>query len=184
MVFPPSEATFRAVGQAVYAAQLFETALVPIAELHRLHVEPGRAEKTGGYLPAGAYRLATSRLVKDLSTLGTVDPGLQERITAYLDERHTLIHRWIVENGLPTTAEDDAKLRGLAERVEREAKDLARYFINYVVQYAEPDWAAANPEEYASRMRALFKGASLGEGHGRTADPDEANHLADRTEGG
>jgi hypothetical protein len=159
MDFPPSEATFSAIGKAVYASQLFETSLVPIAELHRFHADPSRAEKTGGYLSAGAYKLATSALIKELSTLGTVDPGLQERITKYLDQRHTLVHRWLVEKGLPSTTQDDADLRKLAEWVEGEAKALARHFVSYVVKYAEPDWAAANPTEYTSRMQNLFKDA-------------------------
>ena len=44
------ENAYTAIGRAVFYAQIFETALVPIFEFFKMQAEPGYAEKTGGYL--------------------------------------------------------------------------------------------------------------------------------------
>ena len=43
-------------------------------------------------------------------------------------------------------------------RLEREAKQLTRYLVSYVIKWADPDWASAHGDEYKERMAQLFLG--------------------------
>ncbi|HXX08335.1 MAG TPA: hypothetical protein VEJ43_09740 [Pseudolabrys sp.] len=157
------EQAYAAIGRAVIFAQLFETALVPIFELFKMQTEPGYREKTGGYISAGAFKVPITNIVKALSATGDIAPDLETRLTAYIADRHTLIHRWVQIHGLP--AEDDVAAIGaileLANRVENEAKDLTQLLVGYVVKYAEPEWASTNMEEYKARMAEIFRRAHI-----------------------
>ena len=137
-------------------AQLLETALVPIFEIHRVNTEPDRLAKTDGYLSAGAFKVPTSSIVKMLSDKGSIAPDLETRLKTYIEDRHLLVHRWVQEKGIPTTEKDFLLLAKLALTVEKEARDLIRIFAGYMVKHTEPDWAAANLDEYRSRMAAIF----------------------------
>lgn len=152
---------YTAVGRAVLATQMLETALVPILEMHRLHAEPGRLTETGGYLSAGAFKVPVSNIVKLLVEKGAIAPDLEERLNAYVQDRHLLIHRWIQERGLPDerSPKDFLLLAEFAVRVEREARELTRMLVGYVVKHGEPTWAEANPEEHSRRMAELFQRA-------------------------
>jgi hypothetical protein len=70
------EHAYSAIGRAVFAAQLFETALIPIFEFFKMQTEPGYLEKTGGYLPAGAFKIPIKNVVKALSAKGNSVPPL------------------------------------------------------------------------------------------------------------
>ena len=157
------ESAYAAIGRAVFATQLLETALVPIFEFFKMHVEPGYIEKTGGYIPAGAFRVPVKSIVNSLSAKGSIAPDLEQRLSAFTEDRHTLIHRWVQERGWP----DDGDAKGfepimeLAHRVEREAKDLALCLTRYMAKFADPEWASANQAEYKERMAQLFHRAHI-----------------------
>jgi hypothetical protein len=155
------EQAYAAVGRAIVAAQIFETALVPIFELHRVHTEPDRLSETKGYLSAGAFKMPVTNIVKFLSSRGSIAPDLEARLHSYIQDRHLLVHRWLHENPLPLESEPETMLPLMehAQKVEREATDLARLIVGYVVKYAEPEWAASNPEDFSAKMAALFRGA-------------------------
>ena len=152
------EVAYIAVGKAVLAAQMLETALVPIYEIHRLHTEPARLQETGGFLAAGAFKVPVANIVKALATKGSIAPDLQARLVKYNEDRHLLVHRWVQEQGSPVSADAAYFLRLAthALQVEREALDLARIIVGYVVRYAEPEWAAANMDEFRAKMRNIF----------------------------
>ena len=152
---------YEAVGRAIVAAQIFETVLIPIVELHRVHTEPSRLGHTKGCISAGAFKVPVANIVKFLHDRGSIAPDLETRLTAYIRDRHLLVHRWVQENPLPIDQEPETlvPLMEHAARVEREANDLARIFVGYVLKYAEPTWSTAHPDEFRSKMIALFHGA-------------------------
>ncbi len=84
-----------AIGRAVFAAQMLETALIPIFEFFKMHTEPGYLEKTGGYVTEGAFKVPIKNVVKFLSERGSIAPDLETRLNKYVEDRHLLIHRWI-----------------------------------------------------------------------------------------
>lgn len=155
------DVAYTAVGRAIIAAQTLETALVPILELHRVHSEPDRLSRTGGYLSAGAFKVPVSSMVKLLAERGSIAPNLENRLSAYVEDRHLLVHRWIQVHGIPESKADFIALAKHALRVAQEAHDLTQIFVRYVLKYAEPEWAAANLEEYKARMARLFQEAHV-----------------------
>lgn len=162
------EHAYAAIGRAVFAAQLFETVLVPIFEFFKMQTDPGYLEKTDGYIPAGAFKVPVKSIVNALSTKGSIAPDLEERLSKYIEDRNTLIHRWIKERGWPdeNDANGFAPIVELANRVEREAKWLTSSFAGYMVKFNDPDWVAEHGDEYKERMAELFHRAHIGGGPG------------------
>ena len=150
---------YTAIGRAVFFAQLFETALIPIFEGFKMQTEPGYLLKTGGYIPAGAFKVPITNIIKVLSAAGNIAPDLEERLTRYAESRHTLVHRWVRDNGWP--AEDDVAgfvpIIQLANQVETEAKELTRSFTGYMLNFSSPDRAV----EYKAAMTQLFHRAHV-----------------------
>ena len=155
------EQAYAAVGRAIVAAQIFETELVPIFELHRVHAEPDRLSETKGYLSAGAFKMPITNIVMFWNSRGSIASNLEARLHSYIQDRHLLVHRWLHENPLPLDC-DPETMRPLmehAQKVEHEATELARLIVGHVVKYGEPEWAASNPEEFSAKMAALFRPA-------------------------
>jgi hypothetical protein len=152
------EHAYAAIGRAVFFAQIFETALIPIFEIFKLIDQPAYRLKTDGCISNGAFKVPITNIIKALADKGQIAPELEKRLSAYAQDRHTLIHRWVRENGWP---EDDdvagySSIVELANRVESEAKQLTKQFADYMVKYANPEWAEKNSETYKLRMRHLF----------------------------
>jgi len=159
------EQAYAAIGRAVAFAQIFETALIPIFEFFKMQTEPGYLEKTDGYLPAGVFKVPVKNIIKALSAKDNIASDLESRLNSYVEDRHLLIHRWVQQNGWPdhNDAAGFAPIVELANRVEREAKELTRVFAGYMVKFGEPEWACANAEDYKARMAAIFHHAHLEE---------------------
>ena len=159
------EYAYTAIGRAVFAAQLFETALVPIFQFFKMKSEPGYHESTQGHIPDGAFKMPVKAIVNALAEKGSIAPDLEERLSKYAEDRNMLIHRWIQNHGWPdeNDAQGFAPIVELANRVESEAKWLSRKFSGYIVKFADPDWAAENPEEYEKRITLLFHRAHIDE---------------------
>ena len=157
------EHAYTAIGRAVFAAQLFETALIPIFESFKMHTQLGYLEKTQGFLPAGAFKTSITNVIKALSEKGNIAPDLEVRLLSYINDRNLLIHRWIQERGWP--ADNDlvgfAPIIELANHVEQEARELARQITRYVVKYADPDWSKEHADEYKARMADVFHRAHI-----------------------
>lgn len=153
------EFMYSAIGRAVMAAQVLETWLVPVFEIYRIHSEPGRLERTGGIISAGSFKVPMSNLIKMLRDREHIDPDLEGKFIKYIEDRHLLVHRWLHDHEYPRRDDPAAytQLKELAERVEQQATELGKLVLGYVVKYGEPDWAAANPEEYSERMTEIFK---------------------------
>lgn len=157
------EHAYAAIGRAVASAQFLETALVPIFEFFKMQTEPGYLAKTGGFISAGSFKVPIKNIIKELSAKGGIAPELEVRLSEYVEGRHFLVHRWFQTNGWP--AENDsvgfAPIIELANRVERNAKDLTRLFAGYMVKFTYPELASADKEGYKERMAAIFHRAHL-----------------------
>lgn len=156
---------YAAIGRAVIAAQLFEIVLVPTFQIFKMIGDAAYQEKTGGCIPAGSFKMAIKNIIKGLAEKGEIAADLEERLNNYIEDRHTLVHRWVQEYGWPDETNPDVfgEVVALAARVEAESINLARIFSGYIVKYADPDWAAENMNEYRSRMAEIFRKAHLDE---------------------
>jgi hypothetical protein len=154
---------YAAIGRAVFFAQLFETALIPIFEFFKMQTEPGYLKNTAGRISAGAFKVPVKNIIKALSTTGSISPDLEERLSRYVEDRHLLIHRWVQEHGWPddNDAEGFVPILELANRVEAEAKQLTRSFAGYMTKFANPEWAAQHADEYKAKIAQLFHQAHI-----------------------
>lgn len=156
---------YAAIGRAVMAAQSFETAMVPIFEVFKVHTDLDYSVKTGGNIPDGAFKVPLRNILKELTERGGVAPELGAVIDAFIEDRHTLIHRCIQTYGCPRDgdAEGFAPIIELAHRVEKTAKQLIQTIVGYFLEYGEPEWAAANPDESKARLADIFRNTGLKE---------------------
>lgn len=157
------EYAYTAIGRAVLAAQLFETALVPVFEFFKMQTEPGYLEETGGFVRAGAFRVPVKGIVNELRMRGQLASDLEQRLSAYVDDRNTLVHRWVMERGWPDEGDSAGFLPivQLAQRVESEANALTLIFVNYILKYASPDQPTQDAQDYRKRIAAMFQRAHL-----------------------
>jgi len=150
---------FAAVGQAVWMSQIFETALIPIYEIFKIHADSAYVKRTGGFVPPGAYKTPIKNIIKQLTAAGRIDAAIEQKLDAYIESRHILVHRWFVLYGWPDDEDSDewAKIEAHANSLTSQARDLTQAFTGYLVKYAEPEWAAANPVQYRERMVNIFQ---------------------------
>ena len=147
---------FTTIGRAVLAAQRLELALVPIFELYRIHDEPGRLEATGGKLSPGAFKQPIANMLNQLVARSRISPALDSRFRRYVEDRHLLIHRWILEKGFPDEKQDWADLAKFGLKVEAEANKLTLLLAEYVLRYGDPETSTCTIEEFGTRMSELF----------------------------
>jgi hypothetical protein len=159
------EHAYAAIGRAVVAAQMFETALVSVFEFFKMHTKLGYLEKSGGYVSAGAFKVPIKSIVNMLSQQGDIAPDLEDRLTAYTEDRHVLIHRWTQQHGWPADGDVNGfvPVINLANRVNQEARDLTCLFVGYILKFSGPDGANMEPEDYKLRIAAMFKCVHLDE---------------------
>jgi hypothetical protein len=130
-----------------------------------MHTKPGYLEKTGGYVSAGAFKVPIKSIVNMLSEQGDIAPDLEHRLTAYAEDRHVLIHRWIQQHGWPADGDVNGfvPVIDLANRVNQEARDLTRLFVGYILKFAGPDGVNIEPGDRKSKIAAMFKCVHLDE---------------------
>ena len=135
---------FAAIGRAVLAAQVFEHTFIPMAnEGLKAFSEPECGER---YITPEALKQRISVIVKKLDQKKDIAPDLAERLTQYIEDRNTLIHRWIGLHGWPddNDAEGFRPIIELANRVESEARALTSACARYVVEYGNREWIVGN----------------------------------------
>jgi hypothetical protein len=131
--------------------------------VHRVVTEPDRFGTTKGEIPAGVFKQPTSNILKLLSDRGNLSSEWDVRLRQYLNNRHLLVHRWIIERGVPTTDEDWDALRALAITVEQEATVLTTSFREYALRFGDPESKEFSADLVQSRMRELFSRPSTGD---------------------
>ncbi len=157
------EKAYAAIGKAVFASQMLEAATIPLFELYKMNTQEGYFQKTNGCLPQGAFKNPIKNILKALSAEQKIAPELEDRFSKYLEDRHTLIHRWLQEKGWPDDG-DELGFRPiieLAKKVESEAKELTKVLVGYVIRYGNPDMQEEQRSEYGERMRNLFLRAHI-----------------------
>jgi hypothetical protein len=155
------EQAYTAIGRAVASAQRFETILIWIFDLYKMVTDDDYLDQWEGEFPPRAMKQRTSDLLKALKAKGHIAPDLEQRLTDYLDDRHTLIHRWMAEHGWPRR--DDiagfTPIIALAHRVQTEANFLTKAFVRYVDKQKLE--GVEDLEEYAGKIEKLFQRAHL-----------------------
>ena len=81
------EQAYAAIGRAVVAAQVFETALIPIFEFFKMRT--GLHREDGGDVRAGAFKVPVKSIVNTLAEQGSIAPDLEMRLSQYVEDRHT-----------------------------------------------------------------------------------------------
>ena len=156
---PPHQvAAFAEVGRAIHVAQSFEMVLAQLFEFFKMQEDMNYAVKTGGFIAPEAYKAPLRNLLKRLQERGQVEPTFATRLDQYIEARHILVHRWVLQNGLalPDDVPHWEALANHAKSVAVEADYLMGYLLHYILKYTDPAWAATNPEEYKRRMANLF----------------------------
>jgi hypothetical protein len=116
------EQAYSAIGRAVFAAQLFETVLIPIFEFFKMQTEPGYIEKTGGYIPVGAFKVPIKNVVKALSSKGSIASDLEERLNLFVEERTSLFIDGFRRTGGQQRTMQQASLRSSRLQIELSEK--------------------------------------------------------------
>ena len=156
---PPHQfVAFAEVGHAIHVAQSFEMVLAQLFEFFKMQEDKSYALKTGGFVAPGAYKAPLRNLLKRLQERGQVEPTFATRLDQYIEARHVLVHRWVLQNG-PAVPDDVAHWEALARHAKSvtvDAEYLMDYLLRYVLKYADPAWAETHPDEYKRRMANLF----------------------------
>lgn len=148
------ENAYAAIGRAVIAAQRFETMLVPMFEFFRMVSDPEYRDKTKGYVSAGKFKVPTSVIVKLLAGKGDIAPDLEARLNRYVEDRHLLIHRWMIERGWPSPGDavGFVPVIELAKRIEEEANTLTKSIVSYMLNSQD----VQDKTEYSALIARMF----------------------------
>jgi len=145
---------YAAIGRAVILAQTFEVAFVVLAEALKMTADADYLKKNAGCIPDGAFRNATKNIVKELAKRAAIEPDLENRLIAFIEVRHTLVHRWVLSKGWPHDGSDDSEfgaIIALANHVEHEARSLLAMVSAFVLtHFGPPIDLALVPNEAAS----------------------------------
>jgi hypothetical protein len=150
---------YAAIGRAVFAAQRLEVTLASIFEIFKMQTNKGYFEETGGDLEVDRYRrLSVTTVVSELSKKGSISSELDAILRAFAEDRHTLVHRWMLHNGWPddNEAEQWQPLIVLAGRVYREAMAITHELAAYMVKVGERSQNDAEADAMHKRIAQVF----------------------------
>jgi hypothetical protein len=117
------------VGTAVLEVQTFEMTMVPVYQFFRFATEEEYLAQREGRIPKGAWKQPLAALVNELEGNDRIDAALATRLRTFAEQRHALIHRWILQNGWPGNelgADAYEPLQALAVEVRNEAVALRK----------------------------------------------------------
>lgn len=136
---PSLSSMYEAIGRAVGAAQIFEAVIVVCSEFVRISKDSLAGNESDGLVNPKRFKVATKLLLKQLAQTNDIAPEFETRVAALVDKRHTLIHRWYVENGWPGEhdAEEIVKLTTLAQEVESECLQITATLAGYILKVNE-----------------------------------------------
>ena len=164
----------RQLGAAVLTAQMFETLFVLVA---RSALKWPLARDFDEIAPFGkqAFKQPVAALVKELSSASQIDPDLADRVNAWVENRHALVHRHLLENVEKSDAEYWETMKALSKLVFTESAELCGVFIALFMPYLAKmsqteQWTHDNSDSisafvrYAEGVRASLR--TSGQGHG------------------
>jgi|RhiMetdeSRZDD1v2_1073273.scaffolds.fasta_scaffold335575_2 hypothetical protein len=145
----PENVMYETIGRAVASCQMFEFLFVACV---KLVFKRGLTTAIDDHAPLdhNSFRPAVKALLNELKDTITVDQHFEKRIKDFTERRHTLIHRWFIQQGWPSSSDGNSVLELLqfAADVTRDALDLSSLLSSYVVE-----WMSRFPEMEASGKR-------------------------------
>lgn len=158
MISPSSNAAFTEIGKAIYVSQLLEKILTEMFEFRKLHADFEYAIKTQGEVGPGLYKSALMNGIKCLRTQNVIDPSLDEALVRYIEDRHLLVHRWVLTYASPSFEDDPAwdKFYNHAKNVVKQVSQLYDFFALYLEKYGKTKVAVQDYLAYEARMLNIF----------------------------
>ncbi len=150
---------FTEVGKAVYQTQIFEQILLMAFEARRMITESQYRELTQGMIDPKKFKNPIANLIRQLAESRDIDPNLKVRIEELIQKRHTLIHRFVLSNGLG--GRDNPaywnQLKDLASDVTLESSSLTKTIAQYMLDADELAGIEELPSnEYFEAIRNMF----------------------------
>jgi hypothetical protein len=150
------------IGRAVLMAQVFEAVFVVCIELV-LSMREFDIGKSSEPINPNRFKVptATKALLKELAARNDIDSEFESQIKNLVVNRHTLIHRWYLENGLPgdDDEEDISKLTNLAIEVESECKRIIALLSKYVLKWLTDENRDSSFAERLNKANLIFHDA-------------------------
>ena len=148
---------YEAIGQAVIFAQTFEVLIVVCTEMVRLSKEFLEGRPTDFMVNPARLKEATKRLINELAKDNDITPDLESRISDLIDKRHTLIHRWSIENGWPADNDLDEiqRIIDLAKEITRESAAISQILTKYILRNN------AEQSDMRIKLASIFKEADI-----------------------
>ncbi|WP_152979519.1 hypothetical protein [Stenotrophomonas daejeonensis] len=147
------------IGKAVLAAQHFEQWLV-LAYYHMRIVTEDEFSLTDAQLSDyRLFKVPTKNLIKALAQKSQIDPQLESRINALLEQRHTVVHRWFLVNGTLSTHTPErwSRLAAIAESVASEAMELSFLLLGYMGESFRQQVAGEDSSQVKEHISRMFK---------------------------
>ena len=145
---------FRLSVKRSFALQYFELLLAPVYAIHK-HVIKGNDELLPTYAKDANFKQPLTAVVKELEDAGRIDAALAKSLRDYSEQRHILVHRWILQKGYLT---NDGSFKALAEHavmVFEQTQALITAIVEYSTKYG-PE-GEVDVDDYNKRMQSIFK---------------------------
>lgn len=151
------------VGLAVESFQWFENAFTTFQEFQRMVISSEYRSKTGGIIPESAFKTPTSKQVEKLLKEELIDSEFAGRITALIDNRNKLIHRWVREEGWPNPEDESSclKLIDCAQRIVIESKVISSTLAKMLLKIVEEFDSSQDGEKYLEKVSRFFLDARV-----------------------
>ena len=96
----------------------------------------------------------TTTLLRELQRHVSVNAVFERTLLDFIDRRHTLIHRWGIEHGLPEDAAGQEKITLFCQRLTNDAVGLFTVLNRYMVEWMRkfPEFADDPGAEAALRL--------------------------------
>jgi hypothetical protein len=144
---------YEAIGRAVVASQALE---ILFALIVRLVFKQGGVALKDDIQPLekNFSKASTAALLQELRRYVAVNQDFERTLLAFLDRRHTLIHRWGIEYGLPEDAAGQEKIASFCRELTNDAVGLFTVLNTYMVEWMRkfPEFAEAPGAEAALRL--------------------------------
>jgi hypothetical protein len=149
------------IGKAVLAAQYFEQWLVRAYYHMRIVTEDDFSLTDAQLSDYRLFKNPTKNLIKSLAQCSQIDPEFETRINDLLEQRHVVVHRWLLSNGSPfgLTTEQWDQLATVAETVASEAMELSFLLLGHMGEGLRQQVAGEDPALAKEHMAQMFKSA-------------------------
>lgn len=137
------ERMFSQIGRALIACQFYEFLFTHVVK--QVFQQPMPSTVTDvDPLDHTSFRVPTTALINELKKHVSVNPSFEARLRSLVDSRHTLVHRWFLEHGAPTTTVEMESLTTFANTVLENATEISAVLLKYSIEWVSkiPDTPA------------------------------------------